>query len=351
MRFGIYAEIQCPPEKPHYDLTWEIVRQMIHADAVGVDSYSVIEHHFFPQFGISANPLAMFVAAAQHTQRIRFRTLCHTLPLHNPLILAGAIAEADLLTHGRLECGLGRGHAWLFPPAGIPLVESRPRYEEALDLLTLAWTQEQFSYAGHYYNVQDVTVVPKPLQKPHPKLYMVGTSAASFLAAGQRGLSIAAGGPVPYAVFAPGIDGYKQECAARGYTPDISFIRLVYLDEDEQQIRTEAARYVRNFLDFNASAIDSLAHRQEELTATGYSFYASGVAERFRHITYDQCIEEELCFLGTPEQVTAQIRRLDQQIGGLNEMVIISNFGGIEPWKAIKTQELFAKYVMPALRA
>jgi alkanesulfonate monooxygenase SsuD/methylene tetrahydromethanopterin reductase-like flavin-dependent oxidoreductase (luciferase family) len=213
------------------------------------------------------------------------------------------------------------------------------------------WTQEQFSYAGHYYNVQDVTVVPKPLQKPHPKLYMVGTSASSLLAAGQRGLSIAAGAPVPYAVFAPGIDGYKQECAARGYTPDISFIRLVYLDEDEKQIRTEAARYVRNFLDFNASAIDSLAHRQEELTATGYSFYASGVAERFRHITYDQCIEEELCFLGTPEQVTAQIRRLDQQIGGLNEMVIISNFGGIEPWKAIKTQELFAKYVMPALRA
>ena len=72
MRFGIYAETQCPPEKPHYDLTWEIVRQMIHADAVGFDSYSVIEHHFFPQFGISANPLAMLVAAAQHTQRLRF---------------------------------------------------------------------------------------------------------------------------------------------------------------------------------------------------------------------------------------------------------------------------------------
>jgi alkanesulfonate monooxygenase SsuD/methylene tetrahydromethanopterin reductase-like flavin-dependent oxidoreductase (luciferase family) len=350
MRFGIYAETQCPPEKPHYDVTWEIVRQMIHADTVGFDSYSVIEHHFFPQFGISANPLAMFVAAAQHTQRMRFRTLCHTLPLHNPLILAGAIAEADLLTPGRLECGLGRGHAWLFPPAGIPLAESRPRYEEALDLLTLAWTQEQFSYEGRYYNAKDVTVVPKPLQKPHPKLYMVGTSPASFLAAGTRGVSIAAGAPVPYAVFAPGIEGYKQECAARGYTPDISFIRLVYLDENEQQSRTEAERYVRNFLDFNASAIDSLAHRQEELTATGYGFYASGVAERFRHITYDQCIEEALCFLGTPEQVIEQIRQLDQQIGGLNEMVIISNFGGIEPWKAIKTQELFAKHVMPALR-
>ena len=128
MRFGIYAETQCPPEKPHYDLTWEIIPQMIHADEMGFETYSVIEHHFFPQFGISANPLVMFVAAAQHTKRLRFRTLCHTLPLHNPLILAGAIAEADLLTHGRLECGLGRGHAWLFPrPACRWRRAGRPR--------------------------------------------------------------------------------------------------------------------------------------------------------------------------------------------------------------------------------
>jgi uncharacterized membrane protein len=224
------------------------------------------------------------------------------------------------------------------------------RNEEALDLLTLAWTQNQFSYEGAYYHVKDVTVVPKPLQKPHPKLYMVGTSPSSFIAAGTRGVSIAAGGPVPYSVYAPGIDGYKQACAARGYTPDISFIRLVYLDEDARQVRTEAERYVRNFLDFNASAIDSLALYTKELNASGYGFYASGVAEMLRHITYDRCAEEELCFLGTPAQVIAQIRRLDQQIGGLNEMVIISNFGGIEHWKAIKTQHLFAQYVMPALR-
>src|SRR5262249_4059045 len=255
MRFGIYAETQCPPEKSHYDLTWEIVRQMIHADEVGFDSYSAIEHHFFPQFGISANPLAMFVAAAQHTPRLRFPALSPPPPPHHPLILAGAIAEADLLPQGRWEGGRGRGHAWLSPPASIPLAESRPRYEEALDLLTLAWTQDHFLYEGRYYNVKDVTVVPKPLQKPHPKLYMVGTSSSSFIAAGTRGVSIAAGAPVPYAIFAPGIDAYKKECAKQGYTPDISFIRLVYLDEDERQIRKEAERYVRNFLDFNASAI------------------------------------------------------------------------------------------------
>src|SRR5207249_1997941 len=79
-RFGIYCEIQTPPGKAHYDMTWEIMRQIEHADQCGFDVYSVIDHHFFQKFSISANPLAMFAAAAQRTQRIRFRTALHTLP-------------------------------------------------------------------------------------------------------------------------------------------------------------------------------------------------------------------------------------------------------------------------------
>jgi len=89
MRFGIYVEMQAPPGKSHYELTWEIFQQIEHADRAGFDVYSVIDHHFFPKFSISANPLALFAAAAQRTQRIRFRTALHTLPLENPMRLAG----------------------------------------------------------------------------------------------------------------------------------------------------------------------------------------------------------------------------------------------------------------------
>ena len=78
MRFGIYCEIQTPPGKSHYDMTWEVMRQIEHADDCGFDVYSVIDHHFFQKFSISANPLAMFAAAAQRTKRIRFRTALHT---------------------------------------------------------------------------------------------------------------------------------------------------------------------------------------------------------------------------------------------------------------------------------
>src|SRR5277367_1525584 len=165
MRFGIYAEIQTAPGKAHGDMIWEIMRQIEHADEVGFDVYSTIDHHFFSKFSISANPLAMFAAAAQRTKRISFRTALHTIPLADPLRLAGSIAEADILTNGRLECGLGRGHAWLYWPSSMPLEESRPRYEEAIEILLKAWTQEKFSFEGKYYNVKDVTVVPRPLQR------------------------------------------------------------------------------------------------------------------------------------------------------------------------------------------
>src|SRR3981081_3386035 len=130
MRFGIYSEIQTPPGKSHYEMIWEILRQIKHADQVGFDVYSVIDHHFFQKFSISANPLALFSAAAQRTGRIRFRVALFTLPLENPMRLAGQIAEADILTGGRLECGLGRGHAWLFGPSALPLAASRARAAE-----------------------------------------------------------------------------------------------------------------------------------------------------------------------------------------------------------------------------
>ena len=186
MRFGIYAEMQCPDDKPFAALYDEVFRQMVHADEVGFDSYSIIEHHLFRNFGISANPLAMITAVAQKTEKIRFRTLLHTLPFHNPLRLAAEIAVADILTGGRLDCGVGRGHAWLYGPLNVPLEESRPRFDEALEVLIKAWTQDRFSHKGEFWEFEDVAVVPKPLQKPHPKLYTGGTSDITYQMAGER---------------------------------------------------------------------------------------------------------------------------------------------------------------------
>src|SRR5277367_5854149 len=229
MRFGIYAEIQTAPGKAHGDMIWEIMRQIEHADEVGFDVYSTIDHHFFSKFSISANPLAMFAAAAQRTKRIRFRTALHTIPLADPLRLAGEIAEADILTNGRLECGLGRGHAWLYSMSNVPLEESRPRYDEGIEIMIRAWTEDKFSFDGKCFKFKDLTVVPKPLQKPYPPLYTGGTSLATYELAGSRGWGMFLPPLLPLKVMQPSIDAYLAAAKKAGQTPNIVYIRPVYL--------------------------------------------------------------------------------------------------------------------------
>ena len=124
MRFGIYCEMQNGFGVGHATNVWDVFSLIENADQLGYDVFSVIDHHFFQEFSISANPLALFSAAAQKTRNIRFRTLCHTLPLRNPVVYAGEMAFVDIVTRGRLDLGVGREHAWEYPPAGIPVEET-----------------------------------------------------------------------------------------------------------------------------------------------------------------------------------------------------------------------------------
>ena len=118
MKFSLYSEIQSWPGKPAAQLYGEMLEQIVNADRLGYDAYAVIEHFFFPKFSISANPLALFAAAAQRTRTINFRTLLHSMPYHNPVVLASEIAVADILLDGRYEFGVGRGHGWMPPRPG-----------------------------------------------------------------------------------------------------------------------------------------------------------------------------------------------------------------------------------------
>lgn len=351
LRFGVYCEMQSAPDKSHPELVWEVLRLIEHADALGYDVYSVIEHHFFPTFGISANPLALFSAVAQRTRNIRLRTLCHTLPLHNPLVLAGEIAFADILSGGRLEVGVGRGHAWLYPPAGIPFEESRGRYEESLELLRLAWSGERFSFHGRYYDVADVQVVPQPLQRPHPPIYMTGTSGAAFRIAARHGWRVCSGGPAPIQVFEDGFRAYREACAEHGTQPHVGYVRAVFLADDENTAHREAREAILKFYEYNVRPHDSLLDPalKPALIEAGYGFYASDVFQAMKALSYDDLIAQDLVYVGTPEQVVRRLTDLHDR-WGFDEFSILSHYGGIGPHQAYRTQELFARRVMPAFR-
>jgi alkanesulfonate monooxygenase SsuD/methylene tetrahydromethanopterin reductase-like flavin-dependent oxidoreductase (luciferase family) len=344
--------LQTPPGAAHADRFADELAAIEAADALGFDVYSLIEHHGFEQFSISANPLAVFAAAASRTAHIRFRTALHTLPLQHPIRLAAEIAVADILTGGRLECGLGRGHAWLYPLIGVPFEESRPRFEEAIELLLRAWNDERFSYAGRFWSVENATIVPKPLQRPHPPLSTGGTSEQSYRLAGERGWALLLPPTRPYETFAPRLDVYRAASRAAGHRPNIVVIRPVYLTDNPAAARHEVEPYLHNFFVFNASPMDSLSspERRAELTAKGFAHYASGALEALRDVTCDEAVESGIAFVGPPEVVARGLARFMRE-DGVGEIAIVSGFGGLPRARVLRTQELFAKHVIPLLRA
>ena len=109
---------------------------------------------FFPNSAPHRNSFAFFAKASERTRNIKFRTLVHVLPYHNPAVLASQIAQFDMLVEGRYEFGFGRGHGWIPLKGGVPVEESRDRYEEALKIVIEALDKERFSYDGKYFKIK-----------------------------------------------------------------------------------------------------------------------------------------------------------------------------------------------------
>ena len=133
MQFSIYSEIQSWPGKTQQQIYAEALEQVVNADRLGYSTSRSSSTSFSRSSAPSPNPFAFFAKASERTKQIKFRTLVHVLPYHNPTVLASQIAAFDLMTDGRYEFGVGRGHGWLPLKGGIPVEESRERYDETLN--------------------------------------------------------------------------------------------------------------------------------------------------------------------------------------------------------------------------
>jgi alkanesulfonate monooxygenase SsuD/methylene tetrahydromethanopterin reductase-like flavin-dependent oxidoreductase (luciferase family) len=349
MKFSLYSEMQYWGGKSREQQYAETLEQIVNADRLGFDAYAVIEHFFFDRFSISPDPMQLFAAAAQRTRDIRFRTLLHVLPYHNPAVLASRVAECDILTGGRYEFGFGRGHGWIPEKAGVDPVETRERYDESLAIFLAALENERFSYDGSFYRVKDSHITPRPTRRM--RIFAGGTSDSTYVLAGERGWSMCVPPLLPYEALRSQLDLYRQSCAEHGNEPDIVWIHLCYLDEDRVTAEREAERHVRRFLEGNASPL--LAGEipdKDVLEASGYQFYGSGIMEQLAQTPYRELIDSDVVWVGTPADVLERIEAVRELCEGLTEISITVNPGGAEHWKALKAQELFAAEIMPRLQ-
>ena len=194
MRFGLFFQAPEATGQTHAERYAEMFDLIALADSLGFDVAWLAELHFGGAFSLLANPLMTVPVIAERTRRIRIGTAVTLLPLHHPLSCAEQAATADLLSGGRLEFGVGRGSIpSQFHGFRVPVAENRARFDEALEIIKLAWTRDRFTYHGTFYQVEDVAVVPKPLQRPHPPIRVAVHTAESFAHIGDLGLPIYSG--------------------------------------------------------------------------------------------------------------------------------------------------------------
>jgi alkanesulfonate monooxygenase SsuD/methylene tetrahydromethanopterin reductase-like flavin-dependent oxidoreductase (luciferase family) len=191
MKFGVFYEWPNPETGDWKRLFEEGLEQIQYAEEMGFDFVLIAEHHF-SNYGMSPAPLMQALAIAQRTRRIRIATAVVVVPVWDPLRLAEEIAVLDNLTDGRFILGVGRGYQpHELSRFDVSLEDSRGRFLECLDVLRLAWERDtSFTYDGEHVKIRHETVVwPKPRQRPHPPMWVAGTSADTLQLAAERDIT------------------------------------------------------------------------------------------------------------------------------------------------------------------
>lgn len=193
MRFGLFWQTPGAEDSSVSRRHWETIEEITLGEQLGFESAWLAESVFYPTRPMS-NPLMVAIAAAQHTERIRFGTLAAQAPIHHPFHMATQSATCDILTQGRLDLCLGgrwgSRFARFFGQGDISSEESRERVAETIALIKQAWTQERVHFQGKYWQADNLPVLPQPVQHPHPPILLASNSNDTFPYAARMGLGV-----------------------------------------------------------------------------------------------------------------------------------------------------------------
>ena len=224
MRFGLVYDFRNPaPWRWSWPEVYDgLLRQIEFADTLGFDSIWLTEHHFVDD-GYTPSPVPLMAAIAARTRRVEISTDILILPLYHPVKLAEDIATIDVLSNGRVMLGVGAGYRdeeWA--AFATSRRERASRMEEGVAVLRGCWGDGPFSFAGRHYRFEGIDVVPKPVQRPHPPLWMAATAEPAARRAARLGLHL-----LPQADRTGGYDAWVDELRRLGRDPQEYRVGLI----------------------------------------------------------------------------------------------------------------------------
>jgi alkanesulfonate monooxygenase SsuD/methylene tetrahydromethanopterin reductase-like flavin-dependent oxidoreductase (luciferase family) len=346
MEFGTFMEF--PPvgqagESAAFD---QALGEVAAADKWGLDAVWLAELHGAPERSVLSAPMMVASAIASCTERVRIGLAVQVLPLSHPLRLAEEAATVDQISHGRLIYGIGRsGVVRTYEEYGISYAESRERFAETLEIMRLAWTQPRFSYQGKYHSFDDISLSPKPYQKPYPELRMAGATPETFPAIGRLGFPVfVAVRQGPFMQLAPYIEAYREAYRAAGHAGNGQvYLRVpAYLADTEERARAELEQSLMSFFRYQAElGRDSARRAGGEIAAQRMKR-----VERLESLTFDEALATQV-ICGTPDSFAARLKEVEEELG-LDGILAELNCGGKIPHDGVtRALQLLCEEVKP----
>ena len=323
------------------------MEQVQFAEELGFDSVWLAEHHFC-RYGIVPNALSMAMHIAAKTKTIRIGTVVSVLTFHNPIFLAEETALLDVLSNGRLEFGVGRGQVvYEYNNFNVDYDSRTVRFREILDIILGLWTTRGFTYHGEYYSVDDLTVAPTPIQKPHPQVYLaVSKTPESIDVAVSRDLPILTSPSTPDEDVLGIVHLYYERCAAAGKTPlvdQMPFFRMVHTSSDKKEALEGPRQALTWVRDLNGLRISLKGESEIYMDLDDWR------RTRPEEPPSYETQLETTAYFGTPDQCVDRIANLRDQ-HGIGYFGDAFSFGSMEHAKVMGSMKLFAKEVMPKFK-
>ncbi|MEW6298735.1 MAG: LLM class flavin-dependent oxidoreductase [Thermodesulfobacteriota bacterium] len=352
MKFSLLYELEMPkPWTPRreYETYWEALAQIQLADEVGFDTVWEVEHHFLVEYSHSSAPEVFLAAASQRTRTIRIGHGVTLLPFpyNHPIRVAERVAALDIVSNGRVEFGTGRSVTEIeLGGFQVNPDDTREMWEEALEVIIKAWKTDPLEHEGKRLKIPPRTVVPKPIQQPHPPIWLAATGPDSFSAAGERGLgALCFNFSEDQALRNMGL--YRK--AVANATPVGQFINNQFAqffivhcgtDEDTKTAGVEAARW---FLQKVTEILITLARL--ETKTYGYLKDMIDLTRQPKDASVNDLWEHPLVVVGDPERCIRKLEKWENI--GIDEAICFMQAGRLPHQRVMDSIKLFGQYVIP----
>ena len=353
MKFGLMYEIQVP--EPHHpgieqERYKQVLAQVDLADEEGFDYFWTVEHHFLREFSHCSAPEVLYGAISQRTKRIRIGHAVALLPgqYNHPVRVAERAAVLDILSDGRMDLGTGRSTT-LIEMDGFEVnpEDTRAQWEEAVRMIPRMWTEETFSHEGQFYTIPPRSVIPKPVQKPHPPMWVACSQPDSFRTAGEMGLGVLCFNLGGYAQMEERVGAYRE--AVRNANPVGQFINdqvaalcMIHVAEDDEEARRVAAPEGEWFVN---KAEDLYQPWQGRQVPSSYQFAVSAVQEERVNKTAADHIESGAFAMGDPDTVIKVLKKYEE--AGVDQILCFMQMGNLAHSRIMDSIKLFARHVIP----